>query len=99
MSSNYDENGNKLIHVKAYNRSDGTYVKEHWRGQGESFAQKQEEYDWPPKEEKYELPDEGCFPYGSDDVMYMTLIRVIGILRQNMVKCYRKLELAQIIIL
>lgn len=71
MSNNYDENGNKLVHVKAYNRSDGTYVKEHWRGQGESFAPKQEKYDWPPKEEKYELPDEGCFPYGSNDVMYM----------------------------
>ena len=67
--NNYDNNGNKLVHVKAYNRSDGTYVKEHWRGQGESFASKQKEYDWPPKEEKYELPEEGCFPNG-DDVIY-----------------------------
>lgn len=61
-NSNYDNNGNRLVHVKAYNRSDGTFVKEHWRGKGESFAPKQEEYDWPPKEEKQKRPNEGEYP-------------------------------------
>ena len=70
MSKNYDNNNSdKLVHVNAYNRSDGTFVKEHWRGKGESFAPKQEEHDWPPKEEKQKSPDKGEFP-NEEDIMY-----------------------------